>query len=61
MNLVIIFAQKRFPLYIFSDLVYLLACLWPYPHRFFFYPHIPAGDQEFLTGPQNVVYGEMSL
>ena len=28
---------------------------------FFFYPHIPAGDQEFLTGPQNVVYGEMPL
>ena len=60
MNLIIIiYAQKRFPLYIFFDLVYLFACLWPYPY--FFYPLILARHQEFLTRPQNVVYGKMPL
>ena len=61
LNLIIIYAQKRFPLCIFFDLVYLFACLWPYPF-FWFYPLIrPARDQEFLTGPQNVAYAEMPL
>ena len=59
MNLMIIDAQKRFPLYIFFVLVYLFAYLWPYPY--FFYLQIPARDQEFLSGPQNVIFGEMPL
>ena len=55
----IIYAQKRFPLYILFVLVYLFAYLWPYPY--FFYLQIPARDQEFLSGPQNVIFGEMPL
>ena len=45
-------------IYIFVDLVYLHA-FGPIP--ILFYPHILARDQEFLTGPQNAVYGEIPL
>ena len=41
MNLIAYF-QKRLPLYIFLDLVYLSPCLRPFP--IFFHPHIPTRD-----------------